>query len=482
MPGSPPPALNTLWSCRGRAAEGRAGSRPQRRCRQLPGTDRQTVSQTDRRGQAAAIPAPPARKNSRRLDLDQVFPQALFDMNIKGASQIPSAVRGLENPCRRASGPSSPMRRARPALGAALPAPGTSTPLRQAESCPRCRERPSSTCTSPPSPEGTRASPAVFGTGGCSRPAPGHSCKPRLAALGAGKERGCVGLEAGAGRGFRTAARGGGARQAVSRHAQPTPAPRQEAPPADASSAGLGAQPGAALAFPFPAPWAKAPALVSFLPSPPSQAFVPRTFGCHRAASLQGSASHQQGEPGTSSIPLTRSTQASPLPHWHAPGHATQHPLLPLPQPCHQPTDPLLGDTSQPRRRDPTEPPARSRRYLQGREQLRGAEQCTGSRRPIRQHPPPCDTAQHRHRAPPKLAVSPGNVLIAPHPATAQPQAPQEPLAAPAPPPWAPRTALPCPAFPEPLQRGWPARTSPLASQGPCPRPSEAPPSDQTLC
>lgn len=87
-------------------------------------TDRQR-SQTDRRGQAAAIPAPPARKNSRRLDLDQVFPQALFDMNIKGASQIPSAVRGLENPCRRASGPSSPMRRARPALGAALPAPGT---------------------------------------------------------------------------------------------------------------------------------------------------------------------------------------------------------------------------------------------------------------------------------------------------------------------------------------------------------------------
>lgn len=63
-------------------------------CTQLPGTDRQT----DRRGQAAAIPAPPAWKNSRRLDPDQVFPQVLFDMNIKGASQIPSTVRGLKNP------------------------------------------------------------------------------------------------------------------------------------------------------------------------------------------------------------------------------------------------------------------------------------------------------------------------------------------------------------------------------------------------
>lgn len=57
-----------------------------------------TDRQTDRRGQAAAIPAPPTWKNSRRLDPDQVFPQVLFDMNIKGASQIPSTVRGLKNP------------------------------------------------------------------------------------------------------------------------------------------------------------------------------------------------------------------------------------------------------------------------------------------------------------------------------------------------------------------------------------------------
>lgn len=82
-----------LPSRQGCTAKGEQG--PEHRM-QLPGTDRQT----DRRGQAAAIPAPPARKNSRRLDLDQVFPQVLFDMNIKGASQIPSAVRGLKNPCR----------------------------------------------------------------------------------------------------------------------------------------------------------------------------------------------------------------------------------------------------------------------------------------------------------------------------------------------------------------------------------------------
>lgn len=87
---------------------------------------RQTDTQTDRRGQAAAIPASPAQNNSRRLDSDQVFPQALFDMNIKGASQIPSTVRGLENPCCRASRPSSPMRRAKPTPSTA---PGTPAPL-----------------------------------------------------------------------------------------------------------------------------------------------------------------------------------------------------------------------------------------------------------------------------------------------------------------------------------------------------------------
>lgn len=64
-----------------------------------------TDRQTDRRGQAAAIPAPPAWKNSRRLDPDQVFPQVLFDMNIKGASQIPSTVRGLKNPYHRVLAP-----------------------------------------------------------------------------------------------------------------------------------------------------------------------------------------------------------------------------------------------------------------------------------------------------------------------------------------------------------------------------------------
>lgn len=248
---------------------------------------RQTDTQTDRRGQAAAIPASPAQNNSRRLDSDQVFPQALFDMNIKGASQIPSTVRGLENPCCRASRPSSPMRRAKPTPSTA---PGTPAPLPFPEGH-------SIPCSTP----GTTWHRRMLEAASSSGRLPATPTSPSLLPLGLGSR---MGLEAavGAGRGFHMAAWAGGSAAGCV-----TP-PHPGSPGKPFGRCQLNrSQPGAAPAFPFPAPWAEAPAQPhqSQLPSSPlrpagplsSHLRVPPQLG----ASIQGPKS--TGQAGTGEHP-----------------------------------------------------------------------------------------------------------------------------------------------------------------------------------
>lgn len=282
-----------LPSRQGCTANGEQGPE---RCTQLPGTDRQT----DRRRQSTAIPAPPARKNSRRLDPDQVFPQVLFDMNIKGASQIPSAVRGLKNPCRGAPAPPCP--RTGPS------SPQSHAPLPRASTSPPQEAKPHTRAGRNPAPPASHCHPRWHMgtppvTPHCPAPAPparhgrvpwvasgaGRLLATLLQALaccpgGLGKAQGgCVGLEAGvgAGRGFHTAAREGESTASCVTQPHPArPAPpcspspsapaHQETPSAGASSAG--SRGSASSPASHPALLTRA----SFLPSLPRQSFVPR--------------------------------------------------------------------------------------------------------------------------------------------------------------------------------------------------------------
>lgn len=275
-----------------------------------------------------------------------------------------------------------------------------------------------------------------------------------------------MGLEAGAGRGFCTAARGGGARQAVSRHARPTPAPaplRQEAPPADASSAGLGLGQDPLWPSRFLPPGLK---LLPWFPSSPlrpARPLFPTPLGAtgrppRRAPRLTGKVSWAQGASLSPAAPRSLLFPAATL--QDEPRSAYCRSYL---------SSATLG-TPHSRGVGPHRASCVLQAVPSGLGAALGAEQCT-----IRQQHSPASPPQSRLRP---LGTS-SLLLTLPLPSPRllrsllQPQRLRP----------GPHARL-CPAlrFPSPCSGAGLRAHRLLLRKAPCPRPSEAPPSDQTLC